>query len=542
MGIRTQPLRNAVLRVRHETGRRTRLRDRFELLAPLGKGGFGIVWEGFDMLLERPVAVKELPAAGDLSNAGDALREARASARLNHPAIVSLYEMIAEDDRVYMISELVHGRTLAEMIDEQMLSDADIGGIATGLCEALAHAHAQGVVHRDVKPGNVMVTGDWLEGVAGWRTQPAKLMDFGIASIAGSETGLGPHAGSRGYVSPEQEAGEPATPASDVYSLALVLFECFSSAPPGHGRRARLRRVRPDLPVHLAACIDRCLQRDPRSRPELGELASELSTALPELSDDLRSRGLLVRLLARRARGRTGRPLRVACGTAGAAICLVTMVVLGIDIRPLSPAVAAVSLALLPRAGWALALAAGAAALAVTGQDGSALYLSLAALPAALAAFARLKRPIAGALWGVAAFCWAIGLQAAGGSAIVLAQPAGLPRAAEIRESLPTAFDSLAHFAVVPYGASAVLWALAASATALLAARRARLGWWIALAVIALAAQTLAAERLGAPVPPTSLLAAVLACAIVLAAAASTRRGGRVLATGRGDPAVLRHG
>lgn len=539
MGIRTQPLRNAMLRGRHDAGRHARLRDRFELLAPLGEGGFGTVWEGFDMLLERPVAIKELPVEGDLSDAGDALREARASARLNHPAIVSLYEMIVEDDRVYMISELVHGRTLADLIDEQMLSDADIGGIANGLCEALEHAHAHGVVHRDVKPGNVMITSTWLEGAAGWRAQPAKLMDFGIASIAGSETGRGPHAGSHGYVSPEQEAGQPATPASDVYSLALVLFECFSGAPPRDGRRARLRRARPDLPAELATCIDRCLEQDPELRPELRELVSELNMALPELSDDLRSRGLLVRLLARRARGRTGRLTRVAAGAVAAVACLVTMAVLGIDIQPLPPVAAAVAVALLPRAGWALALIAGAAALAAIGQNGSAFYLALAALPAALAVLVRFKQPLAGALWGVAAFLWAVGLQAAGGGAIVLAQPAGLPRAAELRASLPGAFDSLTQFAAVPYFASAGVWALAGAAAALLATRRAGLGWWAALAALALTAQTLVAQRLGAPVPPVSLLAASLACVIALASAASVRRGGRVLASGGGNPAAL---
>ncbi|MBK5230564.1 MAG: serine/threonine protein kinase, partial [Thermoleophilia bacterium] len=241
MGFRTQALRTAVLGDRPPAGPATRLRDRFELLLPLGSGGFGTVWEGFDMLLERAVAVKELPVDGD---AGDALREARATARLNHPAIVSLFEIVAEPDRIYMISELVHGDTLAELIDERLLSDQDTGRVGAALCEALAHAHAHGVVHRDVKPANVMVTDEWIDGVSGWRAQPAKLMDFGIASIVDSEGGRGPHAGSRGYVAPEQEAGEPASPASDVYSLALVLFECFAGVAPGRGRRGRLSRLR----------------------------------------------------------------------------------------------------------------------------------------------------------------------------------------------------------------------------------------------------------------------------------------------------------
>lgn len=155
-------LRDATTRMLGGAPKGVRLRDRFELLVPLGSGGFGTVWEGFDMLLERPVAIKEIPLTGHTaegnSDTGDALREARATARLNHPAVVSLYEIVSETDRIYMISELVHGRPLNELIDEGEMSDNDIGRIGYGLCEALIHAHGQGVIHRDVKPANVIVT------------------------------------------------------------------------------------------------------------------------------------------------------------------------------------------------------------------------------------------------------------------------------------------------------------------------------------------------------------------------------------------------
>ncbi|MFY9469965.1 MAG: serine/threonine-protein kinase, partial [Solirubrobacterales bacterium] len=298
MGIRTQSLRAAVTRGDASNRGATRLRDRFELLVPLGSGGFGMVWEGFDMLLERPVAIKELPIDGELSDAGDAMREARATARLNHPTIVSLYEIIAEADRIYMISELVQGSTLAELIDEGLLSDQDCGRIGYALCEALAHSHSHGVVHRDVKPANVIVTDEWIDGVSGRRAQPAKLMDFGIASIVDSESGYGPHAGSRGYASPEQEAGDIATPASDVYSLALVLFECLTGSRPGRGRHGRLARMRADLPIGLAECVDRCLEADPSMRPPLSELERQLSLALPRLSEDLPDDGYVSWLTA----------------------------------------------------------------------------------------------------------------------------------------------------------------------------------------------------------------------------------------------------
>ena len=283
------------------------LRDRFELLVPIGSGGFGTVWEGFDMLLERPVAIKELRIDERHTDHADALREARATARLNHPAIVSLYEVVSEDHCIYMISELVHGHSLDVMIDEGLMSDNDAGRIGYALCEALGHAHGQGVVHRDVKPANVMVTSAWLEGSGGWRLQPAKLMDFGIASIVepgahGGRVHDGPHAGSRGYVAPEQAAGDSATPASDVYALALVLFECFTGGAPGRGKRSRLARVRRDLPHALTFTIDRCLEYDPHLRPDVVELGQVIYDALPELSHTLaaptfssRVRGLLGR-------------------------------------------------------------------------------------------------------------------------------------------------------------------------------------------------------------------------------------------------------
>ncbi|HEV7919108.1 MAG TPA: protein kinase, partial [Solirubrobacterales bacterium] len=120
MGIRTSPLRGFAAEHQSDSAGGVRLRDRFELLVPLGSGGFGTVWEGFDMLLERPVAVKELPIAGGLDDT-DTLREARATARLNHPTIVSLYEIVAEPDRIYMVNELVRGCTLGELIDEGVL-------------------------------------------------------------------------------------------------------------------------------------------------------------------------------------------------------------------------------------------------------------------------------------------------------------------------------------------------------------------------------------------------------------------------------------
>ena len=129
--------------------------DRYRLRRRLGTGGFGTVWLAPDERLEREVAVKILPRERVVG--GRFEREARAAARLSHPGIVTLYEAAVDDDGAYLVSELVHGATLDRLLDEGRLSDRDIVQIGIALCDALEHAHAQGVVHRDVKPSNVLI-------------------------------------------------------------------------------------------------------------------------------------------------------------------------------------------------------------------------------------------------------------------------------------------------------------------------------------------------------------------------------------------------
>jgi tRNA A-37 threonylcarbamoyl transferase component Bud32 len=566
MGIRTQSrsisLRAATRRTFGHAPRGTRLRDRFELLVPIGSGGFGTVWEGFDMLLERPVAIKEIPVRGrladelgdqELSDVSDALREARATARLNHPTIVSLYEIVTDEDRIYMINELVHGSTLAELIDERMMSDHDIGKIGYALCEALAHAHAQGVIHRDVKPANVMITDEWIDGVSGWRAQPAKLMDFGIASIVDSgERGRGPHAGSRGYVAPEQEAGDEATPASDVYSLALVLFECFTGGGPGRGRHARLARVRSDLPIELADCIDRCLEFNPALRPGVSELAAQLSASLAYLSEDLpdprRFGRLRGRLFGRRRRATTatghrdrapiyeenysressGSLWRAGLGMLAAAICLVTMLAANIPLAPIPPLIAGGLVFVLPRAGWSLAAVAGAVALAAEGQVGSAMFIVLPAIVAAFAAMVPMPRVLDGALAGAGAFAWVVAVQAMSGASLALSLPPNVGTPEEIRQYADVAAQAMKQFAEPAYTASLGLWALSGAVAVILNARRASLPVWAAAAAVAFGAQIFVGQSFDQSVPPLTLIAVPLAVVSVLLAAAAARRVGRV--------------
>jgi hypothetical protein len=544
MGFSTESLRALTTRRSRPQERGVCLRDRFELLLPLGSGGFGTVWEGFDMLLERPVAIKELVLDEELTDRADALREARATARLNHPAIVSLYEVLSEDDRIYMINELVHGYTLAEMIDEGLLTDSDIGRIGYALCEALAHAHGQGVVHRDVKPANVMVSAAWLEGSGGWRLQPAKLMDFGIASIVdpgdhGGRAAAGPHAGSRGYVAPEQLAGEPASPASDVYALALVLFECFAGSAPGRGRRGRLARQRRDLPAELTWAIDACLEPEPELRPSVAELGQTIHQALPELTQQLSSPSLSARiggLLDRAPRSATrerehhvfARFWRFGVAALAAGVCAVTMLAADLPIAPIAPLAAALMVFLMPRAGWALAATSGAVYLAMTGEVGAAMFLVLPATVASVAALLPLVRTLEGGLVGAGAFAWVVAVQAISGTSLALSLPPGSDDAEAVRQFADVALHTLLAYTGEGYLASLGLWSLTGAAAVLLIERQASLGLWATLLTVFFAAQIAIGQLLDAPVPALTIVAFVLAALVLVGLAISGRQTGRV--------------
>ncbi|HEY2397796.1 MAG TPA: serine/threonine-protein kinase, partial [Solirubrobacteraceae bacterium] len=156
------------------------LLGRYRLLEKLGSGGFGVVWRARDELLDREVAVKRIPL-GPEGDSERATREALASARLAHPAIVALYEAQSDAEAFYLISELVHGETLSRLIAADALSDPEILEIGVTLAHALSHAHARGVIHRDVKPQNVLIPRRPDDRSAEPEAPPAvaKLTDFG---------------------------------------------------------------------------------------------------------------------------------------------------------------------------------------------------------------------------------------------------------------------------------------------------------------------------------------------------------------------------
>jgi eukaryotic-like serine/threonine-protein kinase len=258
---------------------------RFRIEQRIGSGGFGTVYRAWDERLERPVAVKVIESE---ANAPRVSREAQAVARLDHRNLATLYELDSEEGRAYLVSELIDGPTVRALGRRGELTDALLASIGADCASALSHAHRNGVVHRDVKPENVLVAPGG----------EAKLVDFGIARIAGERTltRTGDVLGTLGYMAPEQADGQRPGPAADVYSLALTLYEGFSGEHPriGEGGPAATARaidepvpplteVRPDLPASMTDAIDAALDPDPELRP----LASELEGALAAHEGDL---------------------------------------------------------------------------------------------------------------------------------------------------------------------------------------------------------------------------------------------------------------
>jgi serine/threonine protein kinase len=289
-------------------GADTLVLGRYRLHERLGAGGFGVVWSAYDEQLHREVAVKRIwlhtdgrsrrDAHGEESSmssasyapAERASREAQATARLSHPAIVALYEAQAEGEAFYLISELVQGDTLGAVLAEGELRDEEVLAIGVALAGALEHAHARGVIHRDVKPHNILVPHDPVERAVG----VAKLTDFGGALLAGEDvlTRTGDVLGTLAYMAPEQSEGREATTQTDLYSLALVLYEALSGVNPVRGanpadtarriggRLPPLQRYRRDLPRELTHALDTALAANPQQRGTLSALRECLEDAL----------------------------------------------------------------------------------------------------------------------------------------------------------------------------------------------------------------------------------------------------------------------
>jgi len=251
------------------------LGGRYRLRSLLAVGGMGAVWAAEDAVLGREVAVKVLgeALAGDRRAALRLRREARAAGRLAHPAIARVLDLGEDAGRPYLVMELLHGESLAARLARAgPLAPAEAVRVVAAAADALEVAHRAGIVHRDVKPGNVFVTGGG----------DVKLLDFGIASVA-SEAGLtgGDLLGTAAYLAPERVLGHAATPAADVYALGVLLYELLAGRPPFagdtgpalamahvHARPALLGVVAPHkVSPALAAACERALAKDPAARP-----------------------------------------------------------------------------------------------------------------------------------------------------------------------------------------------------------------------------------------------------------------------------------
>ncbi|MEV0345896.1 serine/threonine-protein kinase [Nonomuraea sp. NPDC050680] len=260
------------------------LAGRYRLLSQLGQGGMGTVWQATDELLRQEVAVKEVRLPSDLDEASRAeltertLREARAAATLrSHPSIVTVHDVVLDDDRPWIVMELVRGRSLDRVVrDDGPLPPHRVADIGLRMLDALAAAHASGILHRDVKPANVMLTDDGR----------VLLTDFGIATVAG-DTGLtqtGMLTGSPGYIAPERLRGEADGPLADLWSLGATLFTAVEGGPPFArlNEAAVLAAVLMQEPAPfrlagpLAPVLTAILDKDPEHRCPPDEVASWL--------------------------------------------------------------------------------------------------------------------------------------------------------------------------------------------------------------------------------------------------------------------------
>jgi eukaryotic-like serine/threonine-protein kinase len=263
---------------------------RYAVERTLGTGGMAVVYLARDEELGRQVAIKVLDGrfTGDGEFRERFVREARMAARLAHPNIVSIYDAGEEDGRPFIVMECVDGSTLGEEVARRKrLPPHEVVDLGLQACGGLAHAHDSGLVHRDVKPQNLLLREDGV----------LKVADFGIARSADATqlTQVGTVLGTVQYLSPEQAAGEQVTAAADLYSLGAVLYELLTGQPPrsfeslaqlgaGHGEPiAPVHELAPEVPAPLEDVVMRCLAKNPDYRPKsAAALAHELAAASPE--------------------------------------------------------------------------------------------------------------------------------------------------------------------------------------------------------------------------------------------------------------------
>ena len=292
--------RRAAARASPREVRRT-LQGRYELAEVIGRGGMGTVYRAFDLVLGRPVAIKTLSwliADQHPNSVARFEREARAAAALSHPGVVAVYDTGVEESTHFIVMELVAGRSLEAVLrDEAPLEPDRAVAIAAAVADALAAAHAAGIVHRDIKPANVMLAEDGS----------VKVLDFGIARAKGANTLTQTSSvlGTAAYMAPEQAEGKPADERSDIYALGCVLYALLAGHPPfdGAGLAAILHRQANTVPAPLR-------DENPRVSPALSALVMKM---LAKSSADRPRSAAEVR---RRLTSRSGAPPLAAPATA----------------------------------------------------------------------------------------------------------------------------------------------------------------------------------------------------------------------------------
>jgi len=496
-----------------------RFLGRYRAVRPLGNGASGAVWLAVDERDGREVAVKIVPRTGTLESR--ARREAQALAHLEHPRCPRVLACGRDNTNVYIALEYARGRTLREALRDRELTDADAVEAAAQVLDGLAHAHARGVVHRDVKPANVLLAddGDSLS---------IRLLDFGLARLAGTDTltEAGNVPGTLAYIAPERLRGASATAAGDVWSTGVLLYEALAGTHPfwrptlpetaaAIARGAEpLERIRPDLPKPILVAVDRALSVDAARRPSAAKLAAVLRRRSPGGDDAWNRVGEVATRFA---------PAALAGVYAGAAALLL----------PFFPAhwpaaiaaIAAGTTLLAPRLGIALALAVPVLPLGNVALALALLYAAAATAWLALHVRDRDRPPFVtlGPLLGPFAALLPLayagarsplvrGLGAA--AAVLLAEAVRAIRAGPIALGLPESRDPLAAagalLRAVPE--SVALEAAALGAAAVLLPYAARRGPW---GIAAWGAATMAVSLL--PVPFLPVAAAVwLTCGVLV--------------------------
>jgi eukaryotic-like serine/threonine-protein kinase len=266
--------------------------QQYRVTALLGRGGMGVVYSARDVRLERDVALKLLPAEFTDDNRRDRfLREARTASALSHPNIITIYEVDSADGLDFIVMELIAGRTLQESIPPGGFAIPLAEDYGRQMLEGMAAAHRVGLVHRDLKPGNLMIRDDGV----------LKILDFGLATLRVDDdaqtearlTAVGHVLGTAAYMSPEQARGEAVGPPSDVFSMGVILYQMVTGQSPFRGSGLsvlhaliegtyeRPQRVRPDCPLSLEGLIAKALARTPGDRfATAGEMLNELRVAI----------------------------------------------------------------------------------------------------------------------------------------------------------------------------------------------------------------------------------------------------------------------